>query len=150
MANAFYWLAENRAPTVELITPNGGEVWNGTRTIEWDAVDPNRDERGFTLWYSDNNGSDWTLLIDGLVGTTYDWNTTQHDDGNSYMIRVVAFDGFLDSSDDSDDPFELDNFAGGGPGGGGLTIDPVLLAIVGGAVVVVVIVALLIMKRPKP
>ncbi|TFF96007.1 hypothetical protein EU546_02245 [Candidatus Thorarchaeota archaeon] len=149
LANAFYWLVMNRAPVVELLTPNGGEVWNGTRTVEWDAADPNRDDLEFAVWYSDNNGSDWTLLDDGIIGMTYDWNTTQHDDGNSYMIRVVAFDGILDSYDDSDDPFELDNFVGGGPGGPGITIDPMLLALIGGAAVVIIIVVVIIMKRPK-
>jgi hypothetical protein len=148
LANAFYWLVENRAPIVELIAPNGGEVWNGTRTIEWDAVDPNGDELGFALWYSDNNGSDWTLLIDGLMGTTYDWNTTQHDDGTEYMIRVVAFDGMLDSSDTSDNPFELDNFVGGGPGGV-FPASTVFLIIAAGAAVVIIVAVVLFMKRPK-
>ncbi|TFF94663.1 hypothetical protein EU546_04600, partial [Candidatus Thorarchaeota archaeon] len=110
LANAFYWLIENRAPIVEVVFPNGGEVLNETEVIEWTAVDPNRDELTFDIYYSDNNGSDWSLLTGGLSGLTYSWNTSLHDDGDSYLIRVVAFDGYVDVSDESDATFELDNY----------------------------------------
>ena len=141
LANAFYWLIENRAPIVELVSPNGGEVLNGTHLVEWTAVDPNRDELTFDLYYSDNDGADWTLLVDGLGGLNYVWNTTLHDDGDEYMIRVVAFDGYVDVSDDSDAVFELDNYVGGSG------IDPLLLVVVGAGVVLIVIVVIYLQKR---
>lgn len=145
LANAFYWLIENRAPIVEVIFPNGGEVLNATEIVEWTAVDPNRDALTFEVYYSDNNGSDWTLLAGDLTGFTFEWNTTLHDDGDSYMIRVVAFDGYLESSDDSDGPFELDNFEEGP----GITVDPMVLLAVGVGVVALVIIIMLLNKRGK-
>lgn len=146
VANVFKWLAENRAPTVEVITPNGGEVLNGTRTIEWNADDFDNDPLSFDVFYSDNNGSDWTLLVNDLVLPEFAWNTTLHDDGSGYMIRVVASDGLATGSDESDDPFELDNFVGGGPG---IPLDLTLLLIIGAGVIVVVIIIVIIMKKKK-
>ncbi|MGQ4912626.1 MAG: hypothetical protein ACP6KW_10695 [Candidatus Thorarchaeota archaeon] len=145
LANAFYWLIENRAPVVEVLAPNGGEVLNGTRTIEWTAVDPNRDPIIFSVFVSNNNGTDWALLTDGLSVSTYSWNTTTYPDGNSYMIRVVASDGALESYDDSDGPFELDNFEETTPVA---PLDSNLLLIIGVGVAVIVIVIVVFMKRP--
>jgi len=146
LANVFTWLAENRAPTVEVITPNGGEVLNGTITISWDGVDFDSDPMTFDVFYSDNNGSDWTLLANDLAVLEFAWNTTLHDDGIGYMIRVEVSDGVLGGQDDSDNPFELDNFVGTGPG---LPLDPTLLLIIGAVVLVVVIVIVIIMKKKK-
>ena len=144
IANVFKWLAENRAPTVEVIAPNGGELLNGTITVQWDAVDFDSDPMTFDVYYSDNNGSDWSLLAGGLSVPEFEWNTTQHDDGNSYMILVEVSDGVLGNQDVSDAPFELDNFVGGGPG---FTLDPTLLLIIGAGVLVVIILLVVVMKK---
>ncbi len=145
LGNVFKWLAENRAPSVEVIAPNGGELLNGTITVSWDAVDFDSDPLTFDVYVSDNNGSDWSPLAAGLTLPEFAWNTTQHDDGNSYMILVEVSDGQLGGQDVSDNPFELDNFAD--PPGPGLPIDPMLLAIIGGVVVVIVIILVVLMKK---
>ncbi|MHA1615275.1 MAG: hypothetical protein ACTSW7_06175 [Candidatus Thorarchaeota archaeon] len=146
LANVFTWLAENRAPTVEVITPNGGEVINGTITIEWDAVDYDSDPLTYDIFYSDNNGSDWSVLANDLAVLELSWNTTLHDDGTGYMIRVIVSDGVLAGQDESDNIFELDNFVGGGPG---LPLDLTFLLIIGAVGLVVVIVIVIIMKKKK-
>ena len=146
VANVFKWLAENRAPSVDVITPNGGEILNGTITIEWDAVDFDSDPMSFDVFYSDNNGSDWTILANDLAVLEFAWNTTLHDDGTGYMIRVIVSDGVLGGQDDSDSPFELDNFVDTGTG---LPLDPTLLAIIGAVVLVVVIIIVIVMKKKK-
>ncbi len=146
VANIFKWLGENRAPSVEVITPNGGEVLNGSITVEWNAVDFDSDPLTFEVWYTDNNGSDWNLLDDGITVDEYQWNTTLHDDGTGYMIRVVVSDGMATAQDDSDAPFELDNYVGGGPG---IPLDPMMLLIIGAAVVVVIIIIVIVMKKKK-
>ncbi len=144
-ANIFYWLSQNRAPIVEVLFPNGGELLNGTQIVEWTALDFDSDPLIFNVFYSDNNGSDWTLLESDLLVQEYEWNTTQHDDGTSYMILVEVSDGQLGGQDVSDDPFELDNFAD--PPGPGLPIDPLLLAIIGAGVVVVLLILVILMKK---
>jgi hypothetical protein len=144
--NVFYWLSENRAPSVTVTFPNGGEVLNGTQTITWDAVDFDSDTLTFQVQYSNNNGSDWSTLATGVLVHEFEWNTTLHDDGTSYMIRVIASDGALTVYDDSDNRFELDNYAGGGLPSG---IDLILLLAIAGVVALVILIAYFINKRHK-
>jgi len=107
--NAFFWLVENRAPSVEVLTPNGGEILNGTIMVEWDAIDFDGDSLTFDVLYSDDNGASWDDLAIGLLVDSYSWNTTLYPDGSGYMIRVIVSDGMATAQDDSDSPFELDN-----------------------------------------
>jgi len=144
--NILYWLSENRAPSVTVTFPNGGEVLNGTQTITWDAVDFDSDSLTFQVQYSDNNGSDWSTLATGVIIHEFEWNTTLHDDGTGYMIRVIASDGDLTAYDDSDDPFELDNFDEGEPPFG---IDLLLLLLIAGVIILVLVFAYFINKRRK-
>jgi len=78
-------------PTVRVISPNGGEVLNGTVPIRWSAADPNEDT--LTINISCNNGSGWVAIADSLTNTgTYHWNTTEFDDGAFYSIYIEALD----------------------------------------------------------
>jgi hypothetical protein len=147
-ANIFYWLVANRAPTVEVLTPNGGEVLNGTVTVEWSSFDIDDDPLTYDVFYSDDNGSTWHDMWIGFWGTSFEWNTTLSPDGNGYMIRVVVSDGMATAQDDSDNPFELDNFVDTIPGSG-TPLDPMLLAILAAAGVVVVIIVIIIVKKKK-
>ena len=56
--------------------------------------------------------------------------------------------GFEDY-DDSDDPFELDNFEGDGPGLPGLPIDTTTLIIIIVGAIVVIIIIVIVMKKKK-
>jgi uncharacterized membrane protein len=141
--NILHWLAENRAPTVEVTFPNGGEVLNGTQTITWDFQDFDNDAVTFDIYLSNNSGSTWALLVSGLTINHYDWNTTQQDDGSSYRVRVIVSDGILSNQDDSDGSFELDNFADTVIGSDLL----LLIAAVIGAAVVLLILAYFLNKR---
>jgi len=145
--NSIFWLSENRAPIVEVTFPNGGELLNGTETITWTAVDYDSDPLQFSLFYSDDGGSNWESLAVGLTATSYDWNTTLVEDGEQYLVRVIADDGVLTKSDESDAVFSIDNIPDTTPGG--TPIDPTLLAIIGGVLVVVIIIIVVVMKKRK-
>jgi hypothetical protein len=147
--NIVHWLSENRAPNVEVTDPNGGEVYSGIIRVNWTAVDFDSDPLTFDVYFSDNNGTDWTPLATGLSILQYDWNTTMHDDGIGYMIRVEASDGIQSTLDDSDTQFELDNFEEPPTTGGGLPIDTTTLIIIIGGVLVVIIIIIIVMKRKK-
>ncbi|MGY5872140.1 MAG: hypothetical protein RTV72_07855 [Candidatus Thorarchaeota archaeon] len=146
--NAFHWLSVHYAPTVTLTFPNGGEILNGTETITWDASDTDANPLSFEVLYSDNNGTDWTSLATGISTHEFEWNTTLHDDGTDYMIRVIVSDGEFSVSDDSDATFELDNFAGGG-GGLPFGIDLMTLLLILGIVALVILLGYLFNRRRK-
>jgi hypothetical protein len=144
--NAFEWLTEDRAPMVEVLFPNGGEVLNGTETVTWTAVDFDNDPMVFDVYLSDNNGSGWFALELGLTLFEYELNTSLYTDGNSYMVRIVTSANGVTGEDQSDTPFEIDNLPDP-------TIPPpedltlwVLLAIGG---VLVLVIVFVLMKRKK-
>ena len=110
LVNAFQWLAENRAPFVELAFPNGGETVNNTITITWTASDPNKDPiLGYDLLYSNDSGMSWYPIDTGIMTTSYIWNTTFVPNGANYLIRVEAYDYELVGFDESDAVFTIDN-----------------------------------------
>ncbi|MHA1576462.1 MAG: hypothetical protein ACTSU3_03800, partial [Candidatus Thorarchaeota archaeon] len=153
LANSFYWFVENRHPEVEVQTPNGGEVLSETTMIEWTAVDANRDALTFDIMYSPDNGGSWDPVATGLTGDHYLWDTTAWDNGNTSLVRVIAFDGFVEWGDSSDAVFELNNTivtpTDTTTGGGGEPLDPTLIIIIGVAGIIIVIVIIIIMKKKK-
>jgi hypothetical protein len=109
VANIFNWLAENRAPIVHVVNPDGGEVITGSHVIHWTITEPNLDSTISTVSYSDDGGSTWHVLASGLTGTSYTWNTTGLDDSAEFLIRVVAEDYALTGVDTSNAVFTVDN-----------------------------------------
>jgi len=144
--NTIRWLSANRAPTVTLTFPNGGERLNGTQSITWNPVDFDNDYLTFDILYSDNNGSDWSSLASGIAINQYEWNTTLHDDGSEYMIRVIVSDGEFSANDDSDSVFEIDNRVGSGLPFG---IDLITLMAILGIIAVLIILGYLFNKKRK-
>jgi len=107
-------LADIIPPTVEVNSPNGGEVWEVGETyqIQWTADDDLGIYSG-EIFYSTYNGATWTL-IDSVTGNpqTYDWvipNTTSE----FCMVKVVVRDGGNNSAEDvSDTVFTIDTEIG--------------------------------------
>jgi len=109
IANAFGWLAENRAPVVHVINPDGGVTVTGSHVIHWTITEPNLDSTISTVSYSGDGGSTWHVLGSGLAGTSYTWDTTGLDDGAEFLIQVVAEDYEFAVIDTSNAVFIVDN-----------------------------------------
>ena len=58
---AFY-LPPNQGPQVTLVSPKGGEVWNGKNTVRWAASDADKDTLLFDIDISGDNGKTWKPL----------------------------------------------------------------------------------------
>ena len=109
------------APTVQLVSPNGGErlVVGAVRTVDWTATD-NVEVTGVDLYVSRDNGATYTELVaSGLPNSgSYDWvvtgpGTNDADDIMTNFLKVVAHDGPNTASDVSDAGFEIINLAAG-------------------------------------
>ena len=111
VANIFNWLAENRAPVVHVVNPDGGETITGSHVIHWTITEPNLDSTISTVSYSGDGGSTWYVLGSGLAGTSYTWDTTGLDDSAEVLIRVTVEDYELTGVDTSDAVFTVDNHA---------------------------------------
>jgi hypothetical protein len=149
LANAFIWLTANRAPSVEVASPNGGETVSGEITVTWAGGDIDDDAVSYSVFYSDDGGGSWNPIGTGLLGTNIQWNTSLVDDGTNYFIKVTATDGEFTVEDISDGNFTVHNQAPPttpGPGGD-LDTTTIIIIIVAGVIVIIIII--IIMKKKK-
>ncbi len=98
--------ASAHAPTVQLLAPNGGENLTGPFSVRWTASDGDGDDLSFRLEYS-ADGDDWTPVAVDLQGTSFPWNTATVPGSSSARLRVVASDGFNETTDASDGTFSV-------------------------------------------
>ena len=122
------------APSVHLISPNGGETITDTLTIQWEAEDEDDVEDDvelilYTVQYSSDQGETWKTLTTDQVTTTFTLETetqptttltlhrhmtlTLEADGlpgsqGQALIRVIGTDGVNTAIDQSDYPFTLE------------------------------------------
>jgi len=104
----------NVAPTVTVVSPNGGEAWSGTHDIVWTVTDPGTQDTFIAdLYYSADNGGNWIPI--NTVGcshgmNTYSWDTTSYPESDQALIRVEVTDDDLGMGvDTSDTVFIVDN-----------------------------------------
>lgn len=71
------------------ITPNGGEILQGTIDIQWGIFDLGNHEMTYTVSYSENGGGTWTQLTTGLKVPGYSWDVTDMN-GSQYLVQVNA------------------------------------------------------------
>lgn len=144
--NVLSWLGENRAPEVQVVSPNGGETLTGDHLITWSAVDGNGDSMTFDVHYSINGGGSWSALSTGLTSPSILWDTTAYDDGADYLIRVTVTDGELTNQDTSDAVFTVDNK---GPTTSPGDTTTLLLIIIGAGAAVIIIIIVVFLKKKK-
>jgi hypothetical protein len=77
--------AEQSPATPNIPTPTP------TKTITWDASDPNGDALRFSLYFRTGESGPWILLKDKVTDASYDWNTRGVADGR-YQVKIVASD----------------------------------------------------------
>lgn len=101
------WQAEvpTQPPTVQLITPTGGEHIASTDTVvvEWQASHPQRLELEYRISYSFDAGKTFRPLVVGIKETRCEWQMGPTASSGRVRLRVVASDGFNQAEDVSDD-----------------------------------------------
>lgn len=94
-------------PLVTLLSPNGGEVWDGQEIANWEATDGDNDDLTFTLQYSPDDGTTWLPVASGISGDEYAVNTAGLPGSIEARLRVLASDGANTGEDVSDDVFTV-------------------------------------------
>ena len=96
---------------LSVISPNGGEIIEGSITIEWSSIsDSFNHEILYSVYYSSDGGTNWILLQENTTSNNFLWNTINTTDGTNNLIKVTAkcSEG-LNSTDISDQPFTISN-----------------------------------------
>ena len=94
-------------PQVQVITPNGGEVWEGIHTVEWEAGDPDNQHLTYNVLYSPDGGETWQSLASGLTEPFLEVDSAQIAGTDRGLMRVMASDGVLTGRDESDETFTV-------------------------------------------
>ncbi|MFQ5872918.1 MAG: Ig-like domain-containing protein, partial [Dehalococcoidia bacterium] len=118
MFGTFIVQAVNTAPTIDLTTPDGGEVWTAgtTRTIWWNMSDAEDAPTALKVWlnYSLNSGATYSPIpgaqgISGLTcPCTFEWTTPTVDSTSALVKAAVVDTGDASASDVSTAAFTLD------------------------------------------
>jgi hypothetical protein len=97
------------APTVQLISPNGGESVpaNGNLTINWQGSDPDGGPLHYTVRYSTNNGGTWQTLGAALMGSQLVVPATTLAGAATAIVQVEVTDGFKIARDTSNAHFQV-------------------------------------------
>ncbi len=94
-------------PTI--ISPNGREILENMITITWiPSHDTHFHSIKYSIYYSSDAGTTWTMLEEDIVGTEYVWDIRTFPSSSFYMIKVIAFcsEG-LNATDISDELFSI-------------------------------------------
>ncbi len=93
-------------PSVQVLTPNGGEVWTGSNNITWVAEDRNiAEELTFEVHISADGGSTYQLISSGLTNEWLWIDFSSFQNLSTYRIEVRVFDGIYEAFDESDGTF---------------------------------------------
>jgi len=102
--------AGRNAPVVSLISPRGGEVWEGTREVSWRALDPDGDALRIDLSYSLDVGTTWHTIARSIPDAgSYVWDTTSMPNCDLVWLRATVSDGQQATEDLSDGYFSVRN-----------------------------------------
>lgn len=99
--------ASEHTPNVDLLSPNGGEIWgvDGSQSVQWQASDDDSDELHFALFFSPDDGISWSPVALELLGTQTDIDISVFEGSPAARLKVIASDGFHTSEDVSDNSF---------------------------------------------
>ncbi|MEW5760670.1 MAG: Ig-like domain repeat protein, partial [Candidatus Thermoplasmatota archaeon] len=109
--NTYGIYGTNVPPVIQVISPNGGEIWRGVQVIRWSAYDPDNKDvvETVTIKYS-INGVTWNLIVANTPNDgEYLCNTALFPDSANYLIKIEGSDGVLVGEDKSDGTFTIDN-----------------------------------------
>jgi len=96
------------APTVTLLSPNGGETLSGSSaTVTWSGSDADGDKVTYSLDYSRDGGATWDPLSGSITKTQVTLDLNQLPGTTQAKFRVWASDGVNTSFDDSDGVFTV-------------------------------------------
>jgi hypothetical protein len=96
-------------PEVTVLSPNGGEVWDGAGpfTITWQATDADGDPLTARVSYSPDGGATWQRLAVNLSGNSYTVDASGLAGSDAALVQVEVSDGVNTSADVGNAAFQV-------------------------------------------
>ena len=99
--------ASAHPPTIQILSPNGGEILSDPVTLSWNGSDLDGDALTYTVQYSPDDGATWSTLGFDRAATAMTIPLQDLASSNTGRMRVIASDGFRTATDESDAPFTV-------------------------------------------
>ena len=97
-------------PDIQLIAPNGNEIWDGSEPVIWQLLNPD-DGRPvlFDLELSTDNCITYNPIAQGLIDTLYYWDISGIEEGTVCWLKVTGYslDSTLVGFDETDASFVI-------------------------------------------
>jgi len=99
----------SNAPTIQILSPNGGEQFltGDTINVSWAAADSDGDDLFYTVFLSDDNGNTLVPLDLDLTVTNYSFEAPLLINSTEVIVKVIATDGINTGTDQSDSSFSI-------------------------------------------
>lgn len=103
-------LAGAQAPTVHVLSPNGGEITAADPlSVSWSGHDADGDALFYMVDYSADGGATWQTVSQPITATSLQIPRQNLTAGQQALVRVWATDGLHTALDTSDAPFTVTN-----------------------------------------
>ena len=103
--------ASDHPPEVTVTSPGAGDSWDTdgttTRTISWNAHDPDGDKLHAIVRFSPDNGATWTPLDVNITESSLEVDSASVAGTDSGVVEVRVTDGLLTAVDQSDGTFHV-------------------------------------------
>ena len=86
--------ASDNKPAVDILQPVAGQ-YQDLIQVNWSASDGDaQDELSYTLYYSRDDGTTWTLIYQDTTAPPWVLDTSQYGNCHFCRVKVIAYDGF--------------------------------------------------------
>ena len=95
------------SPSVTLISPDNGELYEKNVVIDWSGDDIDGDSLSYTVLISPDNGTTWEPIAFEISGTSFTWDISSIPPGMQYRVKIIATDGFNTGETEADGTFTI-------------------------------------------
>lgn len=99
-----------RDPSIAVVSPNGGEAWDGDEAVIWMLNNPDDgNPLTYDVFYSADSGKSYIPIVSGIIDTFYPWNVSDLTPGDSYLVKINghSVDSTIVGTDCSDRVFSI-------------------------------------------
>ena len=93
-------------PAVSITSPSGGETFDQSFTITWNATDADNDTLNYAVLISSDNGDTFSTLEIDYPNTSLTINSTNFINSDEYLVKILATDG-INTGNDTTETFSI-------------------------------------------
>jgi len=95
-----------------ILIPEASVMYTEDITITWNSgYDSDDHSLFYSLYYSNNTGTNWYFIVGDLTNSSYSWNASALFEGTNYQVRLITTDSVNNSVQVTSNTFSIDTNA---------------------------------------